>query len=102
MMYCGVLWGLYHQGWAIMSDHEDNIFPFWLNGVQASRYAKRHWPHYTPRKITPEDFQKSLLPTLTRLKVIPALCNSSSQTLKLTTQQMRHFFFTENNAMQTA
>ncbi len=28
MMYCGVLWGLFHQGWAIKSDQEDFIFPF--------------------------------------------------------------------------
>ena len=40
MMYCGVLWGLYHQGWAIKSDHDGHVFPFWLNGVQAHRYAK--------------------------------------------------------------
>ena len=97
MTYCGVLWGLYHQqGWAMMSDHEDFIFPFWLNSVQAHNYAQLHWPDYTPRKITPKDFQESLLPTLTRLKVTPALCNSSSRKFKLTTQQMRHFFFSES------
>lgn len=95
MMYCGVLWGLYNQGWAIMSDQDDFIFPFWMNSAQAYKYAEVHWPSYTPRKITPTDFQKSLLPTLTRLKVIPALCNSSSQKFKLTTQQMRHFFFAD-------
>ena len=96
MMYCGVLWGLYHeQGWAMMSDHQDFIFPFWLNNVQAHKYAQLHWPNYTPRKITPNDFQEYLLPTLTRLHVTPALCNASSQKFKLTTQQMRHFFFSE-------
>ena len=42
MMYCGVLWGLFDEGWAIKSDQEDFIFPFWLNGVQAHRYAKTH------------------------------------------------------------
>lgn len=72
MMYCGVLWGLFDEGWAIKSDQEDFIFPFWLNGVQAHRYAKTHWPNYKPRKITPKDFHESLLPTLTRLKVTPA------------------------------
>lgn len=97
MTYCGVLWGLYHQqGWAMMSDQEDFIFPFWLNSAQAHNYAQLHWPDYTPRKITPKDFQESLLPTLTRLKVTPALCNSSSRKFKLTTQQMRHFFFSES------
>ena len=97
MMYCGVLWGLYHQqGWAMMSDHEDFIFPFWLNGLQAQKYAEHHWPNYMPRKITSADFQDLLLPTLTRLNVTPALCNSSSQKFKLTTQQMRHFFFAES------
>ena len=97
MMYCGVLWGLYHQqGWAMMSDHVDFIFPFWLNGLQAQKYAEHHWPNYMPRKITSADFQDLLLPTLTRLNVTPALCNSSSQKFKLTTQQMRHFFFAES------
>ena len=80
----------------MMSDHEDFIFPFWLNNVQAHKYAKLHWPNYTPRKITSQDFQEPLLPTLTRLNVTPALCNSSSQKFKLTTQQMRHFFFSES------
>lgn len=93
MMYCGVLWGLFDEGWAIKSDQEDFIFPFWLNGVQAHRYAKTHWPNYKPRKITPKDFHESLLPTLTRLKVTPALFNSSHRKLKLSTQQMHHFFF---------
>ena len=92
-MYCGVLWGLFDEGWAIKSDQEDFIFPFWLNGVQAHRYAKTHWPNYKPRKITPKDFHESLLPTLTRLKVTPALFNSSHRKLKLSTQQMHHFFF---------
>lgn len=97
MMYCGVLWGLYHQqGWAMMSDDEDFIFPFWLNSTQAHKYAQLHWPNYTPRKITPQDFQQGLLPTLTRLNVTPALCNASSQKFKLTTHQMHHFFFSES------
>jgi len=65
----------------------------WLNGLQAHKYAKKHWPSYTPKRITPKDFETALLPTLTRLKVTPALCNSSNQKLKLTTLQMRHFFF---------
>ncbi|MFI8037901.1 DUF2750 domain-containing protein, partial [Acinetobacter baumannii] len=41
----------------------------------------------------PKDFHESLLPTLTRLKVTPALFNSSHRKLKLSTQQMHHFFF---------
>ena len=95
MMYCGVLWGLYHQGWAMTSDQDDFIFPFWLNGVQAYKYAKKHWTNYTPRQISPQDFQYCLLPTLSRLKVTPAMCHCSSQQFKLTTQQMKHFFFND-------
>ena len=96
MMYCGVLWGLYHQGgWAIRSDQEGYIFPFWLNSVQAFRYAKIHWPNYTPKRITPKDFEDALLPTLTRFNVTPALFNSSSKKFKLSTQQMKHFFFSQ-------
>ena len=96
-MYCGVIWGLYHEGWAIKSDQEDFIFPFWLNGVQAHRYAKIHWPNYTPRRITSKDFKYSLLPTLNRLNVTPALFNSAGRKFKLSTQQMSHVFFDELN-----
>ncbi|MPW43108.1 DUF2750 domain-containing protein [Acinetobacter guerrae] len=102
MMYCGTLWGLYHQGWAIKSDQDDFIFPFWLNGVQAHRYAKKHWPNYVPKKITPKDFQESLLPTLTRLNVTPALFNSNHRKFKLSTQQMRHFFFAPVSTLKIA
>ena len=102
MMYCGVLWGLYHQGLAIKSDHDGHVFPFWLNGVQAHRYAKAHWKNYTPRKITPKDFHESLLPTLTRLQVEPALFNSSHRKFKLSTQQMQHFFFMQHQSVATA
>ena len=102
MMYCGVLWGLYHQGWAIKSDQDGCIFPFWLNGIQAHRYAKAHWKHYTPRKITPKDFHESLLPTLTRLHVQPALFNSSHRKFKLSTQQMQHFFFNKHSTLLIA
>lgn len=93
IMYSNALWGLYHQGWAIKSDADDFIFPFWLNSVQAYSYAKKYWPHYTPKKITPDDFQLSLLPTLTRLSVAPALFHCTHQKFKLSTQQMHHFFF---------
>lgn len=92
MMYCGVLWGLYHQGWAIKSDADGLIFPFWLNGVQAHRYAQNHWRHYKPKKITAKDFHESLLPTLSRLNVTPALFNSAQQRFKLSTSHMLHFF----------
>ncbi len=102
MMYCGVLWGLYHEGWAIKSDQSDYIFPFWFNSTQAYQYAKIHWPNYTPRKITPQDFEESLLPTLTRFKVTPALFNSSTRIFKLSTLQMRHFFFSKDTRLLQA
>jgi hypothetical protein len=95
MMYCGVLWGAYHQGWAMMRDQEDYIFPFWLNPVDAKNYAQQHWPDYTPRKINSEDFKNNLLPTLMRLKVIPTLCSSNGTKLKLSTAQMHHLFFSQ-------
>ncbi len=98
LMYCGVLWGLYHQGWAMKTDKNDIFFPFWLNSLQAYQYASLHWPQYTPKKITPKDFQEALLPTLTRLNVKSALFNSSGRKFKLSTLQMHHFFF--HNSMQ--
>lgn len=96
MMYCGVLWGLYHpehEGWAIKLENSEHIFPFWMNSIQAIQYAKVHWPHYVPKKITPKDFENSLLPTLTRLQVIPALFNHKHRRFKLSTAQMHQFFF---------
>ena len=91
MMYCGTLWGLYHQGWAIKSDEDSFIFPFWLNGVQAHRYAKSIGLIMF-QKIKPQDFQTALLPTLKRLNVTPALFSSSQCKFKLSTTQMSHFF----------
>ncbi|MRT39351.1 DUF2750 domain-containing protein, partial [Acinetobacter sp. RIT698] len=102
LMYCGVLWGLYHDGWAMKSGSNEVYFPFWLNAVQAHQYAKIHWPHYTPRRITPKDFRESLLPTLTRLNIMPALFNSSSRKFKLSTSQMEHFFFHSHVQFQPA
>lgn len=100
MMYCGVLWGLYHpdhQGWAMTADENDYIFPFWLSANQADRYAAQRWPTYRARRISPKDFEDSLMPTLTRLNVTPALYNTNSQKIKLTTIQMKHFFFSTKN-----
>ncbi len=99
MMYCGVLWGLYHEGWAMTSDQEHHIFPFWLSCSQAQKYAQKKWPNYTARKITPEDFQKSLLPTLTRLNVKPTLYNSNHQKFKFSPQLMKYFFFNKPNKL---
>ena len=92
IMYCGVLWGLYDQGWAIKSEESDFIFPFWLNSTQALRYAKQHWPNYQPKRITPDDFAKSLLPTLSKFKVTPALYTSTQLKFKLSARQMHLFF----------
>ena len=96
LMYCGVLWGLYDQGWAITSDQSGNIFPFWFNSIQALQYAKLNWPHYTPRKISPQDFKSSLLPLLLKMNVTPVLYNASSKKFKLSTPQFRSFFFTQS------
>ncbi len=83
--------GLYRDGWAISNDGEVYIFPFWLNGLQAHRYAKKHWPHYTPKRITPQDFEVALLPTLTRIHATPALYTANKK-FKLTTAQNATFF----------
>lgn len=99
MMYCGVLWGLYHEGWAIKTDPNSNekVFPFWLNPTQAYRYAQNNWPNYHPRKISLQDFENSLLPTLNRFYVKPTLYGSSAVMFKLSSSQMKHFFFSKNN-----
>lgn len=93
MTYCGVLWGLYHEGWAMTSDQEHHIFPFWLSCSQAQIHSQKNWPNYIPRRIPPEDFQKSLLPTLARLNVTPTLYDSNHQKFKFSSQLMKYFFF---------
>jgi hypothetical protein len=99
MMYCGVLWGLYHDGWAIKTEdnNNDKVFPFWLNPTQAHRYAKDNWPNYQPRKISPDDFEKSLLPTLNRFHIKPTLYGSTAAMFKLSSSQMKHFFFNQQH-----
>lgn len=93
-MYTGTLWGLYRNGWAMTYDQDDRLFPFWLTGFQAKKYAKKYWPNYTPRKITPENFQHALLPTLHRLNALPTLYHTTSR-FKLTCNQMTYFFFNQ-------
>lgn len=100
LMYCGVLWGLYHQGWAMTQDQDDFIFPFWLSAQHAERYAKQHWPHYTARKISSENFNTALLPTLQRLNIRPTLYQHEQQRLKLSTLQMQSWFF-QNSGLKT-
>lgn len=98
LMYSGTLWGLYHNGWAMTSDQDDHIFPFWLTSFQAKKYAKKYWPNYSPRKITPENFQQALLPTLTRLNALPTLYHMTHR-FKLTCHQMTYFFFNQHSKM---
>ena len=93
LMYSGVVWGLFHQGWAMMTDQNDKIFPFWLNKVQAEQYAKQYWPNYSAQKISPQDFEQSLFPTLKRLDVYPTLFGVNAKRFKLTEQMMSYFFF---------
>lgn len=92
LMYTGSLWGLYSDGWAMTSDQHDHIFPFWLTSFQAKKHAKKYWPHYSPRKITPENFQQALLPTLNRLNAVPTLYHMT-QKFKLNCHQMAYLFF---------
>ncbi len=74
MMYCGILWGLYNaeqQGWAMTSDHDDYVFPFWLNGLHAHQYAQLHWPNYIPKKIRAAGFPKRITAYSVTLKSHP-------------------------------
>ncbi|QIO05777.1 DUF2750 domain-containing protein [Acinetobacter shaoyimingii] len=96
MTYGGVLWGLYnpmHKGWAIKAEDEINIFPFWISSAQANKYAKLHWPSYSARKISPQDFRESLLPTLKRFNVVPTLFSHKGRRFQFSPHQMYHFFF---------
>ena len=92
LMYCGALWGLFHEGWAMLRDQEEVIFPLWLNPIHAQTYAEKHWPNYTPTKITPDDFNQALVPTLTRLNLSPALFDTGTK-LKVTIAQLQQFIF---------
>ena len=81
-----------------MRDGQDSVFPFWLSATQAADYAQKHWPNYIPKRICPQDFKQGLIPTLTRLKVKPALCHAPSLKLKLTAQLVEHMLFTDFHA----
>ena len=94
LMYTGSLWGLYCNGWAMTSDQHDHLFPFWLTSFQAKKHAKKYWPNYTPRRITSEDFQKVLLPTLNRFNALPTLYYTT-QKFKLSCHQMTYLFFNQ-------
>jgi hypothetical protein len=97
-LYCGVLWGLYHQGWAMTQQQDRVLFPFWLNRAQAEKYAQTYWPNYVPRQITAQDFNQMLLPTLARLNIQLALCSPNAKwCLKLNTAQMQHWFFSKKS-----
>lgn len=94
MMYCGVLWGLFNDtGWAMTLDHEHHIFPFWLSVIHAQKHAEQYWPQYSPRPIQSHDFQSTLLPTLTRLNVIPTLFTHGEGKFKFNSPMMKYFFF---------
>ena len=45
MMYCGVLWGLYHQGWAIKSDQDGHVF--W-----------QAWVHHQAERNDSQDYRQ--------------------------------------------
>lgn len=100
IVYSGALWGLYHQnhqGWAIKSEDDLCIFPFWFSAAQANKYASKHWPHYIARKITPKDFKTSLLPTLKRLNVTPILFNHRGRRFQLNAELLQIEFFNSQN-----
>lgn len=109
LMYGGVIWGLYHpakNGWAIKTEQNECLFPFWLTSLQAHSYAQQHWPGYSPRLIRAKDFHQTLLPTLNRLKVMPALFNAHHLKIKLSGLTLQQFFavpafytFTNNSNM---
>lgn len=103
IMYSGALWGLYHHnhhGWAIKSEDDECIFPFWFSAEQANKYARKHWPQYYARKITPHDFKTSLAPTLRRLNVIPILFNHKGRRFKLTAELLQVLFFNPNDPVE--
>ena len=103
IMYSGALWGLYHQnhqGWAIKSEDDLCIFPFWFSASQANKYASKHWPQYVARKITPQDFKASLMPTLKRLNVTPILFNHKGRRFQLTAELLQVLFFNPNDSFK--
>ncbi len=96
LMYSNHFWGLYKNGWAMTLDHEDFIFPFWLNQFQAHQYAKTYWPNYQPRLISQQNFNHFLLPTLKRLNITPTLCSHQRIKMKLNNVLMQKIFLTHN------
>lgn len=73
------VWGLYAEGgWALLSDGEAKLIPFWPHEVYAARFAIGDWSGYTPREIELDAFLERWMPGMTSEKIEPAIFPSAS------------------------
>lgn len=71
---CEQAWGLYNDGWAMGSDHEDNpTFPLWPAREYAARCAEADWAEFEPTPIPLAELIDELLPNLRDDGVTPSV-----------------------------
>jgi len=66
-------WGLWKDGWALMSDAQGMVFPLWPAREYAERCRLGEWADYEPREILLEDLLDGLIPMLETRDVRPAV-----------------------------
>jgi hypothetical protein len=55
------LWGLYDEGWALLSDEEDIVFPLWPDKYYAEKMCMKDWKNYSPKEIDLDDFLENYI-----------------------------------------
>jgi len=58
------VWGLYNNGWTLVSDGENECFPIWPHAEYAATCATNEWEGNEPKAIELEVWMKKWLPGL--------------------------------------
>jgi hypothetical protein len=66
-------WGLYGDGWAILSDGDQEFVPFWPHEIYAARFRKEGWSSYEPRAVDVAAFLERWIPKMKKDGVQPAI-----------------------------
>lgn len=69
------VWGLSSDdGWVILSDDGDEIFPVWPAAELASQWRKGEFADCEPKAIEQQDWQEKWLPGMTEDGLLAAIC----------------------------
>jgi hypothetical protein len=67
------VWGLYGDGWAILSDGDQKFVPFWPHEIYAAHFGKVGWSSYEPRAVDLDAFLERWIPKMIKDGVQPAI-----------------------------